>query len=519
LQNLEVLEELRALCDALTLKRAPQLYVTSQAAGPQVTGVFRPRILLPQHCLESRGSIRLLLAHELVHVHRYDLLWNWLPLLVRTLLFFHPLVWLAQREWLLCQEVACDEQVVELTQAPAAEYGRLLVEVASRGVEGTERWMAVGVAESKTALRERLIAMKQYAKLTLGKKLTAIVFFAAIASLGLVPWKLVAQSPPPAPPVPAAPPAPPAALAPATTPRPPSVPAMAARPGRRAAALDPFVVAAADAPPGALPIAPGVSPVEPPSVPAPPRGQFNGAELNALEAELKAADARLRAAEARLSRTQELSQRQLTSETEVDEAQAALMEARAQVARRQADLAAHAGQGSVDAKDQLIEDLKLKVQQLQRQLAAQNTMPVAPARPIASSRLPVTDPEQLDLLKEEAALAEQQLNAAQRRYDSGSATLDSVLQVRRELYLLRKQLAESSGDEETFRDLVDQERKVITDLVDQHQKRAQAGQAVDADLLALRRRLLALERDQLSHRAAPKYQQRLRSVVSPAPER
>jgi beta-lactamase regulating signal transducer with metallopeptidase domain len=41
-------------------------------------------------------------------------------------------VWLAQREWQVAQEMACDELTLQVTRAPAGDYAALLLQLADR---------------------------------------------------------------------------------------------------------------------------------------------------------------------------------------------------------------------------------------------------------------------------------------------------------------------------------------------------------------------------------------------------
>ena len=72
-------------------------------------------MILPAGIAEhfDERDLRIMLAHELVHVKRHDLAWNWLPTVTGWLLFFHPLVWLATRGWCEAQEAACDEALIQ----------------------------------------------------------------------------------------------------------------------------------------------------------------------------------------------------------------------------------------------------------------------------------------------------------------------------------------------------------------------------------------------------------------------
>jgi bla regulator protein blaR1 len=56
------------------MKRGVRLVVTSRPVGPAAFGLFRPSILLPGPLLAgtSLEQVELILAHELIHVRRGD---------------------------------------------------------------------------------------------------------------------------------------------------------------------------------------------------------------------------------------------------------------------------------------------------------------------------------------------------------------------------------------------------------------------------------------------------------------
>lgn len=84
------------------------------AAGPCVSGLWRPVILLPAdfRARYDRRERRLVLAHEIVHLRRGDLLANAVAALLRALFWFNPLLHVALRWFRLDQELACDARVL-----------------------------------------------------------------------------------------------------------------------------------------------------------------------------------------------------------------------------------------------------------------------------------------------------------------------------------------------------------------------------------------------------------------------
>ena len=62
---------------------------TTTCGSPMLLGVVRPMILLPEALIQPHQlhGLRLVLAHELAHIKRRDLLWNLVPVFVRTVFF------------------------------------------------------------------------------------------------------------------------------------------------------------------------------------------------------------------------------------------------------------------------------------------------------------------------------------------------------------------------------------------------------------------------------------------------
>ncbi|MCC2669578.1 MAG: antirepressor regulating drug resistance protein, partial [Armatimonadetes bacterium] len=181
------------LCARLRLRKTPELLV-AEVSGPLVMGVIRPAVVLPQSLQATEAEQEWILAHELAHVKRRDLLWAHLPVLTRVLFFFHPLVWVAHREWRLAQEMACDALTVEITAAPLSGYGELLVRLAA-GQKATPsvELSAAGILETGNGL-ERRLGMLAIGRLV-GRRRSWIVGIALwIGLLGLVPWRLAASA-------------------------------------------------------------------------------------------------------------------------------------------------------------------------------------------------------------------------------------------------------------------------------------------------------------------------------------
>jgi beta-lactamase regulating signal transducer with metallopeptidase domain len=185
------------LAGGLGLTAIPRIRRVEAGDSPLLIGLFRPSILLPSHLLVDcpMEQIELMLAHELCHLKRRDLWWNWLPALAQMVFWFHPLVWLAGREWRLQQEVACDAVAVRATGTAPAEYGEMLLAVAARHRTLGGRWLAAaGMLDGYETLKRRLVAMKSLESTPRQRWLVVSVSLGLLALGGLIPWRVVAQN-------------------------------------------------------------------------------------------------------------------------------------------------------------------------------------------------------------------------------------------------------------------------------------------------------------------------------------
>ncbi|MCP5539537.1 MAG: hypothetical protein H7A52_05255 [Akkermansiaceae bacterium] len=98
--------------------------------GAAVFGWRRPVLLISPEMTAafSDTQLRGVLLHELSHIRRHDVLWNWLAHLVLALHWFNPLVWLAVRHFRADREQLCDELALGHLPPPQRRaYGEALL--------------------------------------------------------------------------------------------------------------------------------------------------------------------------------------------------------------------------------------------------------------------------------------------------------------------------------------------------------------------------------------------------------
>jgi beta-lactamase regulating signal transducer with metallopeptidase domain/HEAT repeat protein len=132
--------------DRLDLAELPRLVASDRVDVPFAFGAWRATIVLPEKAEAwSEERRRLVLAHELAHVKRRDLLGHTLGRIACAVYWFHPLVWVAARRLRAESERACDDLVLR-SGARASDYADHLLDILTsiRGPEVPAAALAMG---------------------------------------------------------------------------------------------------------------------------------------------------------------------------------------------------------------------------------------------------------------------------------------------------------------------------------------------------------------------------------------
>ena len=182
--------ELRNLQDLMSLNTAVELRVSRHLVAPFVFGVLRPTIVIPQDLHESDSNLRAVLAHELAHVARRDLAWNLVHAMVGSTLFFHPFIWLFQRDWRLSQELACDEITLVTTKSSFVDYAALILRLSRPLQIPSLPSSAVGVSEF-SLLKRRLMMLRNHSSDRFQGNALVTLALVCVSVVLLVPWQPV----------------------------------------------------------------------------------------------------------------------------------------------------------------------------------------------------------------------------------------------------------------------------------------------------------------------------------------
>jgi beta-lactamase regulating signal transducer with metallopeptidase domain len=130
------IQDAASLAVKVSARRPIEICATRHLDRPSVIGFFAPRILIPDWLCGrlTPAELEQVVLHEAEHLRRHD---DWMNLFQKLALVLFPLnpalAWMERR---LCREreMACDEGVVQRTQAPRA-YAACLTSLAERRLQ------------------------------------------------------------------------------------------------------------------------------------------------------------------------------------------------------------------------------------------------------------------------------------------------------------------------------------------------------------------------------------------------
>jgi len=192
---------LLAECRAtMGVRRSVDLIETAAVAGPALTGIRRPRVLLPPGLCGrlDREQLRFVLLHEMAHLRRHDVLVEWLIACLTAVHWFNPAVWLAAYLYRADREMSRDAMVLRATgRQDRHRYGHTLLHLIETLDPTRPRPLAVAMLDGKRGLKQRIGMIANLRPTPARITVVALVtLFAVIATLVLTNPKRVASTGP-----------------------------------------------------------------------------------------------------------------------------------------------------------------------------------------------------------------------------------------------------------------------------------------------------------------------------------
>jgi len=159
-----------------TIPKHVKLLVSDRISTPLTYGVLSPKIIFPKiFKLSDNTKIKYVLTHEVIHIKRLDNLWKIIILIVVSVHWFNPFVWIMYRLFNRDIELSCDEKVVTLFgETTKKEYVMTLVDLAEKQYD----WSFISNGFGKNAIQERIVAIMKFKKATCISIVCSVVLLA-----------------------------------------------------------------------------------------------------------------------------------------------------------------------------------------------------------------------------------------------------------------------------------------------------------------------------------------------------
>lgn len=167
------------------------IYVTPSVQNPCLYGFFRPAIYLPKALLSSDSGVsagreewKQVITHEYVHYRHGDHIWAMLRILLVSVYWFDPFLWLAVSCSKKDAELFCDETVVHmLGEENRFCYGNMLVRLAGEANWGDFRYSMMAMSRNGREMEKRIRALSERKKYSKWVRIPLVV---TVFAVGLI---------------------------------------------------------------------------------------------------------------------------------------------------------------------------------------------------------------------------------------------------------------------------------------------------------------------------------------------
>ena len=151
-------KEIDELLDRFGVHVRLRIWLLEGIGQPFVWGLLRGSIYLPANFgqIGSREHRRGILMHEITHVVRFDAAVNCLQAIAQAIFWFHPLVWLANRNIRAEREKCCDETAIARLSAAPKVYSSAIVDTLIAEYQSTQPIPSLAIAGPIKNIEDRI---------------------------------------------------------------------------------------------------------------------------------------------------------------------------------------------------------------------------------------------------------------------------------------------------------------------------------------------------------------------------
>lgn len=185
--------ELETVKEKKRIKRKIHVRITQLLAAPLMVGIFKPTLLLPNIQI-SEKELHYILLHELTHLKRHDLWYKWFAMLVNSVHWFNPLIYLVGRQINEECEISCDLVVTkDMNEEEKNGYMSTIVSLLSANKE-KGKILTTAMANNKKQIKRRFTMIRNAKSINRFMSVISIITAMLILSITVFASGAVAAS-------------------------------------------------------------------------------------------------------------------------------------------------------------------------------------------------------------------------------------------------------------------------------------------------------------------------------------
>ncbi len=154
--------------------------VISKIRSPLLIGIIRPTLLLPKTEITPE-QLHNVLAHEMTHLKRNDILYKWFISVVKCVHWFNPAIYFISKQFSIDCEISCDLAVVkEMDNQQEKKYIETILSLLAHN-NSKSIPLTTGMTGNKETLKKRFTMIKN--KIKVSRKATIISAILAVLIL------------------------------------------------------------------------------------------------------------------------------------------------------------------------------------------------------------------------------------------------------------------------------------------------------------------------------------------------
>ncbi len=175
----KLLDECRS---SMNVKKNVPVFLMRSMNSPALVSLASPKILLSPMVVEKLGddNLRYIFMHELSHLKRKDILFNYIIILTQIIHWFNPIVWFCLVKMKEDCELACDSLVLSyVNEREHKQYGETLIKLIEMfSYSVWKPWAADMIG--KTEIKRRIKMVVNFKRTSLAGTLFAVLLTALV---------------------------------------------------------------------------------------------------------------------------------------------------------------------------------------------------------------------------------------------------------------------------------------------------------------------------------------------------